>query len=172
MKTYIFHRIAETKLSGNFNHPDHVKAAIDSGATITWDGIYEDALPYILMCPPERTILFFCKKHVGETNSFDEGEPNGVYLPIRDLRFLEGRGYKLGYHSYSHRGLTNLDYWDLVKEIEKPKFFNIEVFAYPYGVCDERVIRHIKEQEYTQAFCAGEHGDDSQYQKRREYWPW
>jgi len=84
------------------------------------------------------------------------------YLNWDEIRLLKKEGVTIGAHSNKHGHLTKLSLEQLKNEIEDSnKIFLKEIgqipnlFAYPYGETDERIIQLLKDYKYKAAF--GQH---------------
>ena len=84
------------------------------------------------------------------------------YLNWDQIRMLMNEGVEIGAHSHGHKHLPKLSAEEIKNEIElSNKIFLIELgkipnlFAYPYGETDVRIINLLKEYKYKVAF--GQH---------------
>ena len=87
---------------------------------------------------------------------------NKNYLNWDEIRLLKKEGVSIGAHSHTHNHMPDLSTEEIKKEIEKSnKIFLREIgeipniFAYPYGEADERIIELLKEYKFKVAF--GQH---------------
>ncbi len=163
--TLLLHRIESVKVNSNFNTPEEVAAATDR---LTFDGIYTSVYQYQdLLRGREGVILFVSGKYMGGDNSFDEGQPPAKFCTWEEVRELERiHGCEIGWHTFSHRDLTQLSDEELKKEVTPP--FPMKKFAYPYGRFDDRVIQAVKDAGFEEAFGVFD-GDGSEFQRLRSY---
>ena len=87
---------------------------------------------------------------------------NKNYLNWDEIRFLMNEGVTIGGHSHNHEHLPKMSIDEIKKEIEiSNKIFLKELgktpnlFAYPYGEADNRIIDLLKNYNYKVAF--GQH---------------
>ena len=87
---------------------------------------------------------------------------NKNYLDWNQIRQLKNEGVTIGAHSHNHAHMINLDVNEIKDEIElSNKIFLKELgqipnlFAYPYGETDNRIIEILKDYKYKVAF--GQH---------------
>ena len=87
---------------------------------------------------------------------------NKNYLNWDQIRFLMNEGVTIGAHSHSHNHLPKMSIDEIKSEIETSnKIFLKELgkipnlFAYPYGEADNRIINLLKDYKYKVAF--GQH---------------
>jgi peptidoglycan/xylan/chitin deacetylase (PgdA/CDA1 family) len=78
-------------------------------------------------------------------------------ISIKQVNELCFHGIKIGCHSKSHEILSMISEKELIKEVEnseKNKYFNTNVFAYPFGdeiEVNEKVINTVKKSGYDMA---------------------
>ena len=84
------------------------------------------------------------------------------YLNWNEIRLLKSEGVTIGAHSHTHDHMPDLSFDKIKEEIEiSNKIFLNELgeipnlFAYPYGEADERIINLLKEYKFKVAF--GQH---------------
>lgn len=165
---YLLHRIGP-RVSSNFNTMAEVLA---STGPISFDGIYRSVYAYAddLHCKTDVT-LFVMGNYIGGDNRFDRGETFATYCTWdENIEMCTKHGWKLGWHSWSHPDLTQLDDNAVRREIASP--FRMDYFAYPHGRVDARVAKLVEEAGYKEAWAAGPHGDGSQFQRKRQYLNW
>lgn len=87
---------------------------------------------------------------------------NKNYLNWDEIRFLMNDGVTIGAHSHNHNHLPKMSINEIKKELETSnKIFLKELgkipnlFAYPYGEADSRIINILKDYNYKVAF--GQH---------------
>ena len=105
--------------------------------------------------------------YVGKTNKFDIGQPLERYCDWNQImELVEIYNCRLGWHSWSHRDLTTLSEQEILKEVIPP--IPMDVFAYPYGKFNDKVIEAVKIAGFKEAYSVTE-GDGSEYQRLRAY---
>jgi peptidoglycan/xylan/chitin deacetylase (PgdA/CDA1 family) len=127
---------------------------------LTFDDGYDNN--YSNMLPLTREygftgVLFLLGDFSASANFWDEGEePDAVRLmsTVQKRAFVAG-GWEIGAHTFSHPDLTKLDDEQARREIQESKTCiekelntSIVSFAYPYGNCDERTKRLVRESGY------------------------
>ena len=87
---------------------------------------------------------------------------NKNYLNWDQIRFLVNEGVVIGGHSHNHEHLPKMSIKEIEEEIEKSNQIFLKelgkipnLFAYPYGEADKRIINILKEYKYKVAF--GQH---------------
>lgn len=137
---------------------------------LSFDGVYQEVWNHREQLKNRDVTLFFCGAHLDKDNTFDIGQPYGRFLCMPQLEALRDRyGMRLGYHSLTHRNLTELSDEEVIKEVTPP--FPMESFAYPYGNVDKRVASLVEKAGYLRAYSVRQ-GDGSQYQLNRPYLNW
>lgn len=171
MTMLLFHRIGDRKFGSNFNTLREL-LNLNHRTQISFDGVYSEVWQHREALRSFKDItLFVMGEYVGKDNSFDTGQPPGKLITWDQVNALRSNyGFKIGYHTWSHRDLTQLSDEEVRKEVTPP--FLIERFAYPMGRVDERVAKIVEQCGYTEAWAAGEHGDGSQFQRKRNYLGW
>lgn len=162
----LLHRIGE-RVNSNFNTIEEI---LDYKGLISFDGIYEEVWNHREQLRGKKVTLFFCGDHTGGDNSFDEGQPPGKFITMDQLLHLRDHfGFRLGYHSRTHRVLTDLSDEEVRAELVSP--IKCDLFAYPHGNVDLRVAKLVKMAGYKEAWSVTQ-GDDSQFQRKRSYLNW
>lgn len=89
----------------------------------------------------------------------DELENNTRLLGIKDIKNLIRSGWEIGSHSATHQLLTELEEFELKKEVQESKktlekslLTKVEYFAYPKGRYSEQVLNSVKDADYKLAF--------------------
>lgn len=116
---------------------------------ITFDGIYQNVVDYagpLLHRFGYVFELFLSGDHIGRDNQFDAVEPAARFADTVGLKKLVGYGGRLQWHTRSHPKLTQvqsgqeldleLTVPDELRAIDRRGF---NWFAYPHGLCDQRV---------------------------------
>lgn len=152
---------------GEGNHPnlntiDEILAA-PKDEIITFDGVYKSVWEHREQLKDRQLILFVMGDYIGRDNNFDEGRHHWEELCTLDQ--LQEIGGELAWHTWSHPDLTTLDDVELEYELTAP--FQTDLFAYPYGRFDARVIEAVKKR-FKKAFAV-EVGDNSDYQITRRF---
>lgn len=104
---------------------------------------------------------------LGGSNEWDRaaGERTESLLAAAELRDLAARGFEIGCHGRDHRDLTALDDGQLEAEtagakadleavLERP----VTTFCYPYGRCDARARRAVRQAGFAAAVGIADHG--------------
>lgn len=132
---------------------------------ISFDGVYKSVYEHRELLRNKQVILFITGAYVGGNNAWDNGAPlYEEFCDWNEIMTLVNMGCKFGWHTWSHKDLTKLDYNTLLYEVTPP--FPMEVFAYPYGIFNEQVIQAVKEAGFKKAYTVYD-GDDSDYQRTR-----
>jgi peptidoglycan/xylan/chitin deacetylase (PgdA/CDA1 family) len=157
-----------THQHSNYNTRDQIKNCKEQ---LSFDGVYLNVWENrdLLLNRSMPTILFVMGDHVGGDNTFDRvnGVPYERYCTwdqIMDLKI--NFDCELGWHTWSHRNLTNLSYDEIVRECMPP--FPMDYFSYPYGDLNENVERSVKSVGYKKAYSVHQ-GNGTQFQKKRYY---
>lgn len=69
-------------------------------------------------------------------------------------------GCRLGWHTWSHPDMRTLTDEQIRRELERPDWAE-DVFAYPYGDFDERVVNLVKEAGYAKAYSTTQGNSDA-----------
>ncbi len=160
----LLHNIGTVAGNSNYNTIEEILA---STGPISFDGVYENVWRHRHELVGKDITLFVMGKYVGGDNSFDVGQPLErlcSWAQIHDI--MEVTGAKLGWHSWSHPDLTTVPDEVLHEEVTPPT--PMDIFAYPYGRFDARVLEAVKEAGFTEAYGVFE-GDGSDFQKTRRY---
>ncbi len=169
---FLLHRIGP-RISSNWNLLSEVLA---SEGPISFDGCYTEVYDHYRDLKGKDVTFFVSGKYVGSDNSFDlhSGEKPGRFCTWPQIHEMaEYLGARIGYHGWAH--LKCVDQINLVleNELTMPPLSACDgLLAWPHGVCDEAAIKMAKDIGYTEAFCAGHHGDGSQFQRQRRYLGW
>jgi peptidoglycan/xylan/chitin deacetylase (PgdA/CDA1 family) len=130
---------------------------------LTFDDCYQDlvdaAFP-ILEQYGIKAMAFCVTGHVGGHNDWDRGKAPALALAgVAQLKQLHGAGWVIGAHTRNHPDLTTLAAADVVEEVggsiadlEAAGLGTPRYLAYPYGFCDETVIRACRELGLSGAF--------------------
>lgn len=170
---YLLHNIGERRNS-NYNTIEEI-LALPNDVPISFDGLYANVHEHAMRLKGRDITIFVCGNHTGGDNSFDAncGMPNFKLEKFCDwnqiVDFCEITGAKLGWHSWTHRNLTELSDEELVKELTPP--FPMKWFAYPYGNVDDRVAKMVMEMGYLDAWSVTQ-GNGELFQRKRRYLNW
>lgn len=144
----LLHNISYDYVGSNYNLPQEVEACNDP---LSFDGIYYNVYLNQSVLEGKDVILFVMGNYVGGNNSFDVGQPFEKFCDWNQImELVEIYGCKLGWHTWSHPDLTQLDDKEIIRECLPP--FPMDFFAYPYGKYDDRVIEIVKALGYKKAY--------------------
>lgn len=164
----LLHRIGK-RINSNFNSIEEI-LELPKRTPLSFDGIYRENLEFFPLIKDRDVTLFVMGKYVGCNNSFDAGQPYAEFCTWPEIERLSTEfGFEVGYHSWSHRDLTQLSDFEVQLEVIPP--LPMRSFAYPYGNVDERVARIVQRCGYQCAYSVTQ-GDDSQFQLKRRYLNW
>lgn len=143
------HNIGDISHS-NYNTRQQI---LDCHEPIGFDGIYQSLYQNQDILKGKSGILFVMGNYIGKDNTFDLPHVPKLerYCDMGQVMELCVKyNFKVGWHTWSHPDLTTLPDSEVIKEITPP--FQMDYFAYPYGIYDERIIRLVKEAGYKQAY--------------------
>lgn len=153
--------------NSNYNTPDEIAA---SQGPLSFDGVYYNVYTNRHLLKDRDVTLFIMGNYIGKDNAFDRGQLPETFCDWKEiLELKECYGVKLGWHTWTHRNLCWLTDDEVRREITPP--FEMDYFAYPYGVCDARVADLVAAQGYKEAWSVTQ-GDGSQFQRKRRYLNW
>jgi len=163
----LFHNIAEHTPNSNYNTPEEVAA---QDGPISFDGVYLNVYEHRELLRGKDVILFPSGDYMGGDNTFDAGMPYEEFCDWNQvMELVEHYGCKLGWHTWSHPDLTKLSDEDALREITP--IVPMSTFAYPHGKFDGRIIELVQQAGFTEAYGVFV-GDDTPFQKRRQYVRW
>ena len=150
LQYYGFHTISFTDLADYFEKgkplpPNPTIISLDDG----WENQFEYAFP--ILRKYHDTATFYVV-----TDYLDHGN----FMTTEQLRTMVAAGMTIGCHTRSHPYLTSLGQeraWDEIagaKAILEADGFNVDTFAYPYGVYDARVVDMVREAGFRTARTA------------------
>lgn len=149
-------------IRANYNTREQVDGV---EGTLTFDGIYKNVWKNRDLLKGREVILFIMGDYVGGDNRFDSGMPYEEYCTWDEIMDLVMQGAKIGWHTKTHRDLTNLDEIEIEEEVKPP--FPMDYFAYPYGRYDERVIKIV--QKYYKKGYSVDQTDGTEWTLLRSY---
>jgi len=138
---------------------------------LTFDDGYDNNYSNMLPLTQEygfRGVMFLLGDFSASANFWDEGEePATVRLmSMAQKRAFVANGWEIGAHTLSHPDLTTLDDEQARYEITESKSSienqlntSIVSFAYPYGKCDERIKRLVRESGFAFGVATDSGGD-------------
>lgn len=115
----------------------------------------------ILLGLGERAVIFLVAGKIGGRNDWDAtgglaGQPLLDWAQIKELRQA---GVRFGSHGLTHRDLRHLGDDALKMEVSSSKQLledalgeEIDLFAYPHGMYDEKVVTAVQEAGYKRAY--------------------
>jgi peptidoglycan/xylan/chitin deacetylase (PgdA/CDA1 family) len=135
--------------------------APEARAVLTFDDGYENvlsrALPVLRSHGFTATVFVVTAKIAG-VNDWDGETPGDALLSADGVRALHAAGIEIGSHGATHGVLTGLSDADLAAEVAGSKASLEAVtgapvvsFCYPYGACDDRVVRAVRAAGYRAA---------------------
>ncbi len=168
-KYCLLHNVGEKRfrnaaINSNYNPPHQIR---NFKGILTFDGIYRNVLENEDLLKNRKSIFFIMGNFIGKDNAFDVGMPYERYCSWDELEYLrEKYDIDFGWHTWTHRDLTKLSDSEIVAECTPS--FKTDLFAYPYGRFDNRVIKILKDLGYKKAFSVNK-GDNSDFQILRPY---
>lgn len=162
----LLHNIGE-RVNSNYNTLSEILACRDR---LSFDGVYENVWKHRYDLKDLKPIFFVMGNYVGKDNSFEPEMPREKYCDwhqVFDLVKLSNGHF--GWHTWSHRDLTQLSDEEVIKEITPP--FQMRYFAYPFGRCDARVAKLVEAAKFDRAYSVDQ-GDGSRFQLKRKYLNW
>lgn len=162
---FLLHNIG-TESTSNYNTREQV---MRQEGVLTFDGVYESVYYNADVLEGRTVLLFITGSYVGKDNSFDEGQPPERFCSWEQLIELE-QAYNVtfGWHTWTHRRLTELSDEEVWSEITPPRWLNVSKFAYPYGSHDARIMG-IVSQMYEEAYSVGRQSRGGPYSIRRHH---
>ncbi len=168
----ILHRIGP-RISSNWNLLSEILACDEP---LSFDGVYTEVYEHYKALKGKDITFFVSGKYVGGDNSFDlhSGEKPGNFCTWPQVEEMaKYLNATVGYHGWAHRKCVGLSRSDLFDElIPHAPLTYIKTFAWPHGICDVEAIDAARTIGYSEAWCAGPHGDGSQFQRKRRYLNW
>jgi len=164
MTVRILHNIGP-RVNENYTPHDAVAGCSDR---LTFDGVMLNVWQNReLLRGRSGTILFPIGNYIGGNNTFDAPMPFERFCDWNQImQLVTDYGCELGWHTWSHPDLRQLDDVALRREVTPP--FPMRHFSYPYGAFDERVINAVIEAGYLEAWAVGV-GTDGVWQRLRSY---
>lgn len=161
---YLLHNIGPAKLSPNYNTIEEIKA---SEGPLSFDGVYRSVYKHRYDLVGKDITLFVTGDYVGKDNRFDVDQPLEEFCSWNEImEIVNVTGAKIGWHTWSHRDLTQLSETEIRHELMRP--FYMMTLAYPYGRFNDLVLQIAKEYGYIDAYSVVQ-GDGSRLQLNRSY---
>jgi peptidoglycan/xylan/chitin deacetylase (PgdA/CDA1 family) len=138
---------------------------------LTFDDGYDNNYSNMLPLTREygfKGVLFLLGDFSASANFWDEGEESTTVRLMSTVqkRAFVADGWEIGAHTISHPDLTTLDDEQARYEISESKSriehqlsTSIVSFAYPYGTCDERIKKLVKESGFEFGIATDSGGD-------------
>jgi hypothetical protein len=139
-----------TENHSNYNTREQILNCQDQ---IGFDGIYQSLYQNQDILKGKSGILFVMGNYMGKDNTFDLPHVPKLerYCDMSQVMELCVKyNFKVGWHTWSHPDLTQLTDEEVIKEITPP--FQMDYFAYPYGIYDNRIIQLVKQAGYKEAY--------------------
>lgn len=160
----LLHNISDTKHNSNYNSP---KEVLDATEPLSFDGVYYNVYLYQYLLEGKDVTLFITGDYIGGNNAFDVGQPLERFCDWNQImELVQIYNCKLGWHTWSHRDLTQLTDQEVMKELIAP--IQVDYFAYPYGKYDDRVIDLVKAAGYKAAYSVTD-TDGTEWTIPRQY---
>lgn len=153
--------------TSNYDAPEAVEAYLREhpGVPVSCDGVYRSVFEHRDLLQGHDVTLFIIGSHVGGNNHWDHAQPFEMFCSWFELLVMErNHDFEIGWHTWTHRRLTDLTDDELLVEVTPP--WPMRRFAYPYGVFDERTVEAVRRAGFTEAYTTNR-GDGSAYQQRR-----
>lgn len=158
------HAIGPVKHSPNWNTIEELMAF---NGDLCFDGVHVSVWQHREELKRKVCKIFPVGLRIGEMVDMEDGTPPQQMCTPSQLEDLKKLGFRLGWHTWSHVDLSKLSDVDALRELRSP--FGTKMVAYPYGACDDRIMRLAKEAGNTSGYCAGGNGDDSPMRLKRHY---
>ena len=156
----------------NYNTREQILACNDA---IGFDGIYLNVYENQDVLKDKSGIMFVMGDFMGKDNSFDL-----AHVPVLEkyctweqvYELCTKYNFEIGWHTWSHRDLTQLSRDEIMEEITPP--FPMKHFAYPYGTFNDLVIECVREAGFKLAYSVTQgtknvHDPDYNYKIYRDY---
>lgn len=152
----VFHKIVDKDPQNSEEHT--IEQILAYEGEVTFDGAYSSLWKHRKVLGEKKPTLFVQGNTVGTP---------GV-MTQKQIESLKTLGWQLGWHTWSHRDLTELGPSELRDELNAPSWLVEPIFAYPYGNFSDMVIRYLKGFGYKKAYSTTQ-GDNSEFSLHREY---
>jgi hypothetical protein len=159
-------------LHSNYNSLEQILECKDS---LSFDGIYESVYNNREALAGKDILLFVMGDYIGGDNKFDIQHNPGENLLLESfctmdqlLELKSDYGFRLAWHTKTHRDLTKLTTNEIADELETPSDDFEKIIAYPYGNFDERVIGVAQDLGYLDGYSVHQ-GNGQRFQRRRDY---
>ncbi len=167
----ICHRIGH-RISSNWNTLAEILACDEP---LSFDGVYTEVFEHYKALKGKDVTFFVSGKYGGADNSFDiSSEVMGTFCTWPQIEEMATYlGAKIGWHGWAHRKCVGLTRDELFTELVPPYVIGTgTALAWPHGVFDALALDVAKTIGFSEIYCAGPHGDGSQFQRRRSYLNW
>jgi hypothetical protein len=152
----VFHRIGPPDAATFTNGLEQIRTY---PGEVTFDGIYTSVWEHRFDLANLREPWLF---PAGDTIGADGFCTLEQLLSLRD-----DFGFRLGWHTWSHPDMRTLTDDQVRRELEAPEWAE-DVFAYPYGDFDQRVVGLVKEAGFSKAYSTTQ-GNSDLYSIYRAY---
>jgi hypothetical protein len=151
----VFHRLGVPDAATFTNSLEQIRTYPGG---VTYDGIYTSVWEHRYELANRGAWLFPAGDTIGA-----EG-----FIGLEQLLSLrDDFGFRLGWHTWSHPDMRTLTDDQVRRELEAPEWAE-DVFAYPYGDFDQRVVGLVKEAGYSKAYSTTQ-GNSDLYSIHRAY---
>lgn len=151
----VFHHIGQPSEDHMVNSLEQI---LGFKGQVTFDGAYRSVYEHRKVLGKRNPLLFI----QGNTINTE-----GV-CSLAEIMELMDWGFKLGWHGYTHRRLTELTDQEVRDELYCPLSEFVFDYAYPHGDFDDRTKQLVQEMGYQWAFSTTQ-GNDDPFSLRREY---
>ncbi len=153
--TAVFHRIGEPSRETFTNSIEQILAY---EGEVTFDGVYTSVYDHKDVLKDRGIILFAAGDTIGEP-----GFCNWAQLLVLTNKY----GFKLGWHTWTHRKLTEINGGELLEEMTSP--FPTKYIAYPHGDYNHDVLALATILGYERGYSTTQGSNETQFSIYREY---
>ena len=129
---------------GNLDNPNYtpLEKILECNEAISFDGVYRSVYENRHKLKGKQITLFILGDWVGGDNHLDTGMPLERMCSWKEIEELVKELHcDIGWHTWTHRDLTTLSDEELDRELTPE--IPMDLFAYPYGNYDDRVIEAV-----------------------------
>jgi len=133
-----------------------LKPARTPAVLLTFDGGYRDQLENAV---PVLQAFKFPATFFPVSDYLDDEVGDGSMMRRNDLLGLATSGYTIGCHTHTHPDLTGLSEAEIEREVKGSKQIledllgqRVGAFCYPYGACNSRAARVVRQSGFDVAF--------------------